>query len=71
MLKTKSVVSRLKNEKVVNGVQLYCVSGNPDNIIVLWLMIAELTRIHEKQNLSHLVSAFGESQMVESYDMTT
>lgn len=33
------------------------------------MMKAELTRIHEKQNLSHSESAFGESQMVESYDM--
>lgn len=33
------------------------------------MMIAELTRIHEKQNFSHLESAFGESQMVESYNM--
>lgn len=46
------------------------VSGN--SIILLLcdcMMIAELRRIPEKQNLSHLESAFGESQMVESYDM--
>lgn len=33
------------------------------------MVTAELTRIHAKQNLSHMESAFGENQMVESYDM--
>lgn len=50
-----------------NGKEFPVVSGIPMILLLHdYSMIAELTKIQEKQNLSHLESVPGESQMVES-----